>query len=58
MVVDASVIVAILTREADADELADALEAARSLITSAIASPKPISGRQRERVDHNLPSAA
>ena len=37
MFVDASAIVAILTREVDADELADALEAARSPITSAIA---------------------
>ena len=37
MFVDASAIVAILTREADADELADALEAARSPITSPIA---------------------
>jgi ribonuclease VapC len=37
MFVDASAIVAILTREADADELADALDAARSPITSAIA---------------------
>lgn len=37
MFVDASAIVAILTREADADELADTLEAARAPITSAIA---------------------
>lgn len=37
MFVDASAIVAILTREADADELADALDTARSPITSAIA---------------------
>lgn len=37
MFVDASAIVAILTREADADDLADALEAARSPITSPIA---------------------
>ena len=37
MFVDASAIVAILTREADADELADALDGARSPITSAIA---------------------
>lgn len=37
MFVDSSVIVAILTREADADELADCLEAARQPITSAIA---------------------
>ena len=37
MFVDASAIVAILTREADADELANTLEAARSPITSAIA---------------------
>jgi ribonuclease VapC len=37
MFVDASAIVAILTREADADALADVLEAARSPITSPIA---------------------
>ena len=37
MFVDASAMVAILTREADADELANALDAARSPITSAIA---------------------
>ena len=37
MFVDASAIVAILTREADADELANTLDAARSPITSAIA---------------------
>lgn len=37
MFVDASAIVAILTREAEADELANALDAARSPITSAIA---------------------
>ena len=37
MFVDASAIVAIVTREADADELANALDAARSPITSAIA---------------------
>ncbi len=37
MFVDASAIVAILTREEDADALADALEAARSPITSGIA---------------------
>ena len=37
MFVDASAIVAILTREADADELADALDAARSPITSPVA---------------------
>ncbi len=37
MFVDASAIVAILTRQADADELANALETARSPITSAIA---------------------
>ena len=37
MFVDASAIVAILTREADADELANALDAARSPVTSAIA---------------------
>ena len=37
MFVDASAIVAILTREADADELANTLEAARSPITSAVA---------------------
>ena len=37
MFVDASAIVAILTREVDADELANALDAARSPITSTIA---------------------
>ena len=37
MFVNASAIVAILTREADADELANALEAARSPITSPVA---------------------
>lgn len=37
MFVDASAIVAILTREAEADALADALERARSPITSPIA---------------------
>ena len=37
MFVDASAIVAILTRGADADELADALDAARSPITSPVA---------------------
>src|SRR6266853_1624826 len=37
MFVDASAIVAILTREADADALADVLESARSPITSPIA---------------------
>ena len=37
MFVDASAIVAILTREVDADELADTLDAARSPITSPIA---------------------
>ena len=37
MFVDASAIVAILTREPDADELADALDAAREPITSAVA---------------------
>jgi ribonuclease VapC len=37
MFVDASAIVAILTREAEADALADALESARSPITSPIA---------------------
>lgn len=37
MFIDASAIVAILTREPDADELADALEAAQSPITSPIA---------------------
>src|SRR6266851_587363 len=37
MFVDASAIVAILTREADADALADVLEKARSPITSPIA---------------------
>jgi len=37
MFVDASAIVAILTREAEADALADVLEGARSPITSPIA---------------------
>jgi len=37
MFVDASAIVTILTRESDADALADALEAAREPITSAVA---------------------
>ena len=37
MFVDASAIVAILTREPDADSLADALDGARSPITSALA---------------------
>ena len=37
MFVDASAIVAILTRESDADELADALDGARSPITSPVA---------------------
>jgi ribonuclease VapC len=37
MFVDASAIVAILTRQSDADALADALEAARLPITSAVA---------------------
>ena len=37
MFVDASAIVAILTREPDADALADALDAARSPVTSPIA---------------------
>ncbi len=37
MFVDASAIVAILTREVDADELANALDAARSPITSPVA---------------------
>ena len=37
MFVDASAIVAILTRESDADVLADALDAARQPITSAVA---------------------
>ena len=37
MFVDASAIVAILTREVDADELANALDAARSPITSPLA---------------------
>jgi len=37
MFIDASAIVAMLTREAEADVLADVLEAARSAITSPIA---------------------
>ena len=46
MFVDAS---AILTREADADELADALDGARSPITSAIAVFEAILGVCRKR---------
>lgn len=49
MFVDASAIVAILTREADADELADALEAARLPITSAIAVLEATLGVCRKR---------
>jgi ribonuclease VapC len=41
MFVDASAIVAILTREPEADALADVLESAQSPITSPIASSKP-----------------
>jgi ribonuclease VapC len=49
MFVDASAIVAILTREPDADELADGLEAARSPITSPIAIYEATLGVCRKR---------
>jgi len=49
MFVDASAIVAILTREADADELADALDAARSPITSPVAAFEATLGVCRKR---------
>ena len=49
MFVDASAIVAILTREADADEFANALDTARSPITSAIAVIEATLGVCRKR---------
>ena len=49
MFVDASAIVAILTRETDADELADALDAARSPITSPVAVLEAALGICRKR---------
>ena len=49
MVVDASAIVAILTREAEADALADVLEGARSPITSPIAMFEAALGICRKR---------
>ncbi|MGH8206830.1 MAG: type II toxin-antitoxin system VapC family toxin [Steroidobacteraceae bacterium] len=49
MFVDASAIVAILTREADADSLADVLEAASAPITSPIAIFEAIVGVCRKR---------
>jgi ribonuclease VapC len=49
MFVDASAIVAILTREADADALANVLEAARSPITSPIAIFEATLGLCRKR---------
>ena len=49
MFIDASAIVAILTREAEADVLADALEAARSTITSPIAVFEAVLGICRKR---------
>jgi ribonuclease VapC len=49
MFVDASAIVAILTQEPDADALADALEAARLPITSAIAVFEAVLGICRKR---------
>jgi ribonuclease VapC len=49
MFVDASAIVAILTREPDADALADALEGARLPITSAVAVFEAVLGICRKR---------
>ena len=49
MFVDASAIVAILTHEADADALADTLEAAREAITSPIAVYEAVLGICRKR---------
>ena len=49
MFVDASAIVAILTREPDADELANALETARSPITSPVAVYEAALGVCRKR---------
>jgi ribonuclease VapC len=49
MFIDASAIVAILTREAEADVLADVLEAAHSAITSPIAVFEAVLGICRKR---------
>ena len=49
MFVDAPAIVAILTRESDADELADALDGARSPITSPVAEFEATLGVCRKR---------
>jgi ribonuclease VapC len=49
MFVDASAIVAILTREPDADTLADSLEKGRSPITSPIAIVEAVLGVRRKR---------
>ena len=49
MYVDASAIVAILTREPDADALADALDGARAPITSAVAVFESVLGVCRKR---------
>ena len=49
MFVDASAIVAILTREPEADALADVLESARSPITSPIATLEAVLGVCRKR---------
>jgi ribonuclease VapC len=49
MFVDASAIVAILTREPDADALADAIESARLPITSAVAVFEAVLGICRKR---------
>ena len=49
MFVDASAIVAILTREPEADALADVLESARSPITSPIATFEAVLGVCRKR---------
>ena len=49
MFVDASAIVAILTHEADADALADTLEAAREAITSPVAVYEAVLGICRKR---------
>ena len=49
MFVDASAIVAILTREPEADALADVLESARSPITSPIAVFEAVLGVCRKR---------
>ena len=51
MFVDASAIVAILTREPEADALAGLLETARSPITSPIATSARRSRRARARSD-------